>query len=92
VEAVRPVSDPVNGLVVPLPVTSAGLVSAEFVAYLKPVAVTALPPSVNVAFSVAAVAVTEDAESVSTVGAAHVVKLSVSPGVVPFAFRAKPAT
>jgi hypothetical protein len=92
VECVRPVSAFVNGLDVPLPATSVGLVSAAFVAYLKPVAVTALPPFVNVAFSVAAVAVTEEAVSVSTVGAAHVVKLSVSPGVVPFAFRAKPAT
>jgi hypothetical protein len=57
--AVRPVSDPVNELIVTLPATSVGLVSAAFVAYLKPVVVTELPPSVNVAFSVADVAVTE---------------------------------
>jgi hypothetical protein len=82
----------VNGLVVPLPATSVAPVSAEFAAYLKPVAITPLPPSVCVAFSVAAVAVTEEAAWVSTVGAVQVVKLNVSPGVVPFAFRAKPAT
>ena len=76
----------------PLPATLVAPVSAEFVAYLKPVAVTVLPPFVNVAFSVAAVAEIELADWVSTVGAAQVVKLSVSPGVVPFAFRAKPAT
>jgi hypothetical protein len=58
----------VKGLVVPLPATSVGVVNAEFVAYLKPVAVTALPPSVKVAFSVAAVAVSEFAAWVSTVG------------------------
>jgi hypothetical protein len=68
VEAVRPVSAAVKGLVVPLPATSVGVVNAEFVAYLKPVAVTALPPSVKVAFSVAAVAVSEFAAWVSTVG------------------------
>jgi hypothetical protein len=81
VEAVRPVSDPVNGLVVPLPVTSAGLVSAEFVAYLKPVADTAAPPvAVIVALSVAALEVTDEAASVSTVGAmADVVNVIVSP-------------
>jgi hypothetical protein len=56
-----------NGLDVPLPATSVGLVRSASVPYLKPVAVTELPPSVNVAFSVAAVAVTELAAWVSTV-------------------------
>jgi hypothetical protein len=87
------VSDPVNGLEVPLPAASEGVVSAEFVAYLKPVADTAAPPvAVMVAFSVAALEVTEEAASVSTVGAACVVKLSVSPGAVPLTFSAKAAT
>jgi hypothetical protein len=70
VEAVRPVSDAVKGLLVPLPATSVELVKSAFVAYLKPVADTAAPPvAVIVAFSVAAVAVTDEAASVSTVGA-----------------------
>jgi hypothetical protein len=78
--AVKPINDPVNGLVVPLPATSVGLVSAAFVAYLKPVAVTALLPFMNVAFSVADVAVTELAACVSTVGAlADVMNVIVSP-------------
>jgi hypothetical protein len=71
----------VNGLDVPLPATSVGLVSAEFVAYLKPVADTAAPPvAVIVALSVAALEVTDVAASVSTVGArADVVNVIVSP-------------
>jgi hypothetical protein len=70
----------VNGLDVPLPATLVAPVSAEFVAYLKPVAVTTLPPFVNVAFSVAAVAEIELAACVSTVGArAEVVNVIVSP-------------
>jgi hypothetical protein len=78
--AVKPVSDPVNGLVVPLPATSVGLFSTAFAAYLKPVAVTALLPFMNVAFSVADVAVTELAACVSTVGATvDVVNVIVSP-------------
>jgi hypothetical protein len=81
VPGVRLVSDPVNGLEVPLPAASEGVVSAEFVAYLKPVADTAAPPvAVMVAFSVAALEVTDVAESVSTVGAtAFVVNVIVSP-------------
>ena len=65
-----PVSDAVNGLDMPMPAMSEGVVNAEFVAYLKPVADTAAPPvAVMVALSVAAVAVTDVAASVSTVGA-----------------------
>jgi hypothetical protein len=49
-------------------------------AYSKPVAVTASLPFMNVAFSVAEVAVTELAACVSTVGAlAEVVNAIVSP-------------
>jgi hypothetical protein len=79
--AVRPVSDAVNGLDVPLPATSVGLVKSAFVAYLKPVADTAAPPvAVIVALSVAALEVTDEAASVSTVGAmANVVNVIVSP-------------
>jgi hypothetical protein len=75
------VSDPVNGLDVPLPATSVELVSSAFVAYLKPVADTAAPPvAVIVALSVAALEVTDEAASVSTVGArANVVNVIVSP-------------
>jgi hypothetical protein len=71
----------VNGLDVPLPATSVEPVSSEFVAYLKPVADTAAPPvAVIVALSVAALEVTDEAASVSTVGAiANVVNVIVSP-------------
>jgi hypothetical protein len=72
---------------------SVGVVNAEFVAYLKPVADTAAPPvAVMVAFSVAALKVTDVAAPVATVGAACVVKLNVSPGDVPFTFFANAAT
>jgi hypothetical protein len=79
--AVSPVNDAVNGLLVPLPTTLVAPVSAAFVAYLNPVADTAAPPvAVIVAFSVAALEVTEEAASVSTVGAmANVVNVMVSP-------------